>query len=233
MMNRRTYEILSGSLRRHVTISRGSIVVRLGHNQKIGCQTLNLPPWQTCLGRPCYRYCYAMGTSGDPVRPGPHWRACRRAWEDNAAHIRNDSAAVGELVGDHLRYSRARFFRWHSAGDCLPESPRAIMRACRASPQCRHLIYTRDRDAFEALMTADLPNLAVIWSEEPGGYPDLGPYAANRATVYPKHGEAPVDHYDCPGDCTRCRICWTATGHADRICVAFRAHGRFAGRVTS
>ncbi len=105
------------------------------------------------------------------------------------------------------------WFRWHDSGDIQSlEHLHKIVEVCKATPNTRHWLPTREKSIVSQFLKTDSfpPNLVVRLSAAMiDGKP---PSAPNTSTV---HTDTPVG-YQCPAptqgnNCGDCRACWDST----------------------
>ena len=102
------------------------------------------------------------------------------------------------------------WFRFHVGGDCpTPEYAKSLVAFCKAHPTTRFLVFTKRYTWFNRFRS--LPeNLSVVYSAWPG-LPMSNP--KNRPIAWLEDDRQPDDRIpddaaNCPGDCSRCMMCW-------------------------
>ena len=172
---------------------------------KIHCPAVSLPPIITCRpGVPCAcpGGCYAL-------KAWCMYEDTREAWSANLHTATTEPAAFFDSIITYLHTRRRprRFFRWHPSGEVFSQAyANGIMRVARACPTTRFLVYTKQTGIDWRRAPA---NLTIRYSQWPGMRAHgRGPRAWVADPAQPDR-RIPREAYHCPGDCSRCRVCWS------------------------
>ena len=106
-------------------------------------------------------------------------------------------------------------FRWHDSGDLQsPEHLEKIIQVCKATPETKHWLPTREKKIISGYKNLLPNNLVVRLSAAMvGGEPPKS--GLNTSTVH-KAESLTYHGYECPaykqgGECGECRACWDNT----------------------
>jgi len=186
-------------------ISKGNIKLDLTPN-------LSLPPVATCADLPCLKEgCYAMKA----------WNCypnVRASWSENLEYFQTEPTEFFNEVVLRIKIMRTkRYFRWHTGGE-IPNQQYldGMIRVAEELPEVKFLVFTK---RYNLDFSAKPGNLEVIPSSWPGLKMPHAKIRRNGMSVAwmvdgkdkRRIRENAKNAFECPGSCTNCRVCWSAS----------------------
>ena len=176
-------------------------------NSKLGnTPNISTVPGKDCgKGVPCTKDCYARKF----YRQYPN---VRKAWNENSRYQRVDPTGYFGDIYAWLMLHRPKYFRIHVAGDFISQN--TVHRWGQLGsgiPATRFLAYTKREDLFFGYLPE---NFIIRHSMWPGwGNAKL---KLPKFWMQDKQGtetRIPKKKFLCPGDCEKCRACWSKDVH--------------------
>ena len=168
------------------------------------CYSINLPAWACKLGSilakisgtTCHG-CYAL--KNRYIMPIQQAAMIRRL---KALTHGSWTAAMITLITGH------KYFRWHDSGDLQgPDHLKNIIEVCKATPDAKHWLPTREHKLLQFLDPDIIPKnllIRVSATKVNGPAPSWWPWTSTVSTTT-KTCPAP----DQGGKCLDCRACWS------------------------
>ena len=183
-------------------------------NMKIDrTRNLSLPPVETCKGLPCLNEgCYAMKA----------WRlypSVQISWGDNwRSFNKNADAFFDAIIGKIKRMKKDKdFFRWHTGGE-IPNQKylNGMIRVALAHPKVKFLVFTK---RYYLDFSEKPKNLEIVPSSWPGlkiPHKKIREQGFQVAWMDDGRDNRRIQRnaknvYECPGSCSKCRVCWSAS----------------------
>jgi len=198
-------------------VSKGNIKLDQTRN-------LSLPPTFTCSDLPCYRQgCYAL-------KAYRRYPSVREGWWKNLTHYVNNPDGFFKMVTEKLQRAKknTNFFRWHTGGEITDQKYlNGMFEVARNIPKTHFLVFTKKY----FLDFSQCPeNLEIIPSSWPGvKIPHKKLRDQGLSIAWMQDGkdnrrirENKRNSFECPGDCSRCRVCWFASRNGRDI--IFKKH---------
>lgn len=167
---------------------------------------------KTCLKNGCYAMkAYRM------------YPAVRKAWNENTEIAETDIQELRLQLLAFFKKYKGDFFRIHQAGDFIGTDYFEMwLEIAQLFPHIQFLAYTKAFDIIRFVSPQEVPrNLQIILSHWTGvSIPyNLDSYYRVAWLATSLSDSTNYDGYVCPGDCTKCKECYTNSLDTDIIFI--------------
>lgn len=184
------------------------IIGGLSNPDKMPCKSYGLPAQECITGSVLRNVCNSVCESCYAHDRGCYsWQVVKAAQYRRLSTIENPQWINAMVVA----IGKAEYFRWHDSGDIQSiEHLQKIVEVCRATPNTRHWLPTKEKKIVRDYMRRNaIPDNLVIRLS--GAMIDgAPPKFPHTSTV---HDKKPPQGYRCTapdngGHCADCRACW-------------------------